>query len=1579
MSDNDLNSEEALQAHIRHLLTDYALTHLTTDYVEFTENLVGELLGQALKLVPTSDPNALYRPLDPLQKLARIYRLDFNAKGGHANVNGDLGTGWLWKQTKLEVGREGIAYIKGCVGAPPPGTVLRSERAVFDEGLSYEPFRPMTPVLTLKAIKETPHPGRGEYRRVFGPKKSTLELVEVEEDPVLDQNSVLNVKWTRKKDEEDEYRKFVSSTAILCNPNPNRVPPYRRFLDRVDSPAPPPPITTINPFSDVGFVPIFSRRERQEKKRTLDGLEDLVELLPEVEVSSDGEEIHKQNMAIVNGWRAYISSPISSLSPPSSQERDELVEFRISSPNTEPLSAVGVLESKMDVPIMPRAKRIHGAEGPAPRVGNGQKLDAFLAPFVHQIASGTMVEDKPQNELASSVLGQPPTSILESMVDGEGYRLHDDDQWNKEIRAVYQDGGVGGADVLGFVMKEKLDISRMEEGEKGEGGRSEGGGGGRVSANGIGVVGVIEFMDVPNLEEPNVHPEGVHTSPKGLKDYFETGLVLRVLDGVPVSKVLDGAPVSNVLDNAKLREVGRFLKKVKGIQALNVSLPWTPYIARFRIPTQLEIARVDHLFSVEDPEDQTIQGYSAKDRAGVEELLGWVCGVPKGVGVGGGVGGKEVDAYIDWSAESRLKEKEEGEEDVGSISNPWDDVVVLTRAEREAKYGRMKRRGRGNVNLSGGGGVEDKSEGKRVRDGEEGERGGRVIDDVDGDRGGRKIDGGGGGGGGGVGGQSEDVKKKRRVVSSFFESGVGGLPVKKKFRVEVARDGDGDGGVEDSGVWLPDDEENEEMGVGVSVGEGVGGSRRKASQNHMEKSFCESMAVVEVIEDSCVWFPGEDEGDEMETGGMVEGEDRSTEKSANHGHLVDRGGEFSLPPSSLSIHVDDDDGDKKTTTGPAAGDRDDMDGDDDRYDDDDNFADFDYADFDFGFKVDHGFGLGGDRGQVGRNQAIHGTIGPNLATHGAIGPNQANHGTIGPNPTTWDESSDLWYSTSSSGPVLAPDMVLDPSTGASADDAAAMWKPTTHTARTFNPTSNSTHTFKSTGIVPFTTGVAHTTHATPSAALSLSPRSSTYIETLSGSLDAAAKSRVVTRAGLRVDDLPRTPERTFPVIPNLPNPSVIPNPPFGQGTALQQSSSPASLDLNNPFTGLSTFAKLRFLEFAPSTYDVIEAKRKRKRDEDKRKQDELEEKMNNRPKGPPDDLVDEKTMGIPPVDYFGGKEGGSSEYKYMASLDVIQLRGVVGVFKSHPFNTSLVERYSLGTTTGREDGHQNGRTTSTMDCLPGVDLILDPHTAVILVSLFTLPAKGGQLVKRISEASWRFSEILIVFQAFPEGQARSIPIDSTTVSAASSSSTWRRKMEGHRMVDAPYAYTPPIIKAVKKLKRDLDIAEGMGTMRGGDGGGSGSGDMDSGSGMGTSRVRWVFAANVEEVVCACRQFADEAEGRALGASTPSISVPGEVGETSFETAAAWVWGSRDWLDGDVSEDEHELASIPGMNHFSASIVLSIVTLQEFLDLSCDERVDAFGSYIGDVAVVRFNEWLEKRTKAMEEAGEGMEVESSNWD
>ena len=50
-----------------------------------------------------------------------------------------------------------------------------------------------------------------------------------------------------------------------------------------------------------------------------------------------------------------------------------------------------------------------------------------------------------------------------------------------------------------------------------------------------------------------------------------------------------------------------------------------------------------------------------------------------------------------------------------------------------------------------------------------------------------------------------------------------------------------------------------------------------------------------------------------------------------------------------------------------------------------------------------------------------------------------------------------------------------------------------------------------------------------------------------------------------------------------------------------------------------------------------------------------------------------------------------------------------------------------------------------------------------------------------------------------------------------------------------------------------------------------------------------------------------------------------------------------------------MASVDGMNRFSASIVLCQVSLQDFLNIEPEERIARFGGFIGADTVVRGSE------------------------
>lgn len=196
-------------------------------------------------------------------------------------------------------------------------------------------------------------------------------------------------------------------------------------------------------------------------------------------------------------------------------------------------------------------------------------------------------------------------------------------------------------------------------------------------------------------------------------------------------------------------------------------------------------------------------------------------------------------------------------------------------------------------------------------------------------------------------------------------------------------------------------------------------------------------------------------------------------------------------------------------------------------------------------------------------------------------------------------------------------------------------------------------------------------------------------------------------------------------------------------------------------------------------------------------------------------IIDQATLVLP--------EDGNrvkSPHRYMTSMDFVQRQSIVRALRTQECNVNLAERTSLG----------------------GVDVIVDPDSAIIVVSLFTLPAHGNQLVDQISELSWRFLRILIILEAYPETLALRPPKSTTDTPNIS-------------------AYTPPILKAIRKLKRDIVIVEACGKKRT------------------ECMVEYAFANNPLEAAKLTRYFGDLAEER--------------------DQSGGLLWKSREWLELEV--------------------------------------------------------------------------------
>ncbi|KAF8075986.1 hypothetical protein FPV67DRAFT_392278 [Lyophyllum atratum] len=275
----------------------------------------------------------------------------------------------------------------------------------------------------------------------------------------------------------------------------------------------------------------------------------------------------------------------------------------------------------------------------------------------------------------------------------------------------------------------------------------------------------------------------------------------------------------------------------------------------------------------------------------------------------------------------------------------------------------------------------------------------------------------------------------------------------------------------------------------------------------------------------------------------------------------------------------------------------------------------------------------------------------------------------------------------------------------------------------------------------------------------------------------------------------------------------------------------------------------------------------------------------------PQELYDRRTLRVP-ISW----ESPVTVHKYMASLDLLQKQVLVKSLAAQECLVELVER----------------------DSLNGADLIIDPHTAVIFTPLLSLPALHKKLLAMLSVQTWRYKHILVVFEAYPVSRSYRTVVTCTTETGTLGSRA------GTVCIHAAHH------EAIKRFRRDLDIAEGCGKK------------------AAACDVWCAFADSVAEAATCARLFGDEAQ--------------------RADCSGGALWGGREWLDDGVSEDEENLASLGGMNRFSALVVLCQMTLQEFLDLSAEQRTATIGPFIGPEATNMLNADIEQRMRTMESSG-----------
>ncbi|KAJ7702249.1 hypothetical protein B0H17DRAFT_1043394 [Mycena rosella] len=278
----------------------------------------------------------------------------------------------------------------------------------------------------------------------------------------------------------------------------------------------------------------------------------------------------------------------------------------------------------------------------------------------------------------------------------------------------------------------------------------------------------------------------------------------------------------------------------------------------------------------------------------------------------------------------------------------------------------------------------------------------------------------------------------------------------------------------------------------------------------------------------------------------------------------------------------------------------------------------------------------------------------------------------------------------------------------------------------------------------------------------------------------------------------------------------------------------------------------------------------------------------------PENIYDRNTLRLPSAWNLP-----DTLHRYMVSMELVQKQALLRSLRSRSCSIDVVER----------------------DALDGVDVVLDPHTAIIFTNLLVLPSECVDLTSRIAQQSWSYARLLVIFEAYPAGR-------SYQPKANSNSST----------ASELFAYTPPVLKALSKLRRDLGISEGCGSKRR------------------ACQVQYAFADTVDEAAMFTRHFGDVAEAN--------------------DESGGILWGDRAWLEDDIPEGEQDLAAADGMNRFAAFVILCQIDLGEFLKLAPEGRVERFGAFVGLERMILLNQVIERRLQALEPSESEMEMDPS---
>ncbi|CAE6395039.1 unnamed protein product [Rhizoctonia solani] len=295
----------ALRAHIQNQTLTYAKRYITTDYVGYTEGGVAEIFSTSLHPISPHAPTDISLPVDPINKLLanraqelvpynEEYKLSVDEQQDMRGVFGRV----LGLKKRLQ---------------PSLGAMQTEEPNRLES-----PLRPLSPILTARARRQTPKILQRPVKQVLGMlptdmeeifDKGRIHSVKEEEivEQVLERDKYLDLEYTMTPEMIQEFRGFMARLPT----RKTKISPegYEAFL-RAESPHVERCFLRMSPplFPRSETVGLGSKKKGAAREETLSGLLDAVgaTLAPvdDTEFSLDG--IAQESMKMLCGDMDHV-------------------------------------------------------------------------------------------------------------------------------------------------------------------------------------------------------------------------------------------------------------------------------------------------------------------------------------------------------------------------------------------------------------------------------------------------------------------------------------------------------------------------------------------------------------------------------------------------------------------------------------------------------------------------------------------------------------------------------------------------------------------------------------------------------------------------------------------------------------------------------------------------------------------------------------------------------------------------------------------------------------------------------------------------------------------------------------------------------------------------------------------------------------------------------------------------------------------------------------------------------------------------------------------------------------------------